>query len=179
MTATDDAIRRYLTALHDPDALVDQSRLDTLREELAATSDPIRRLHLQQALIDVAEPDIASLEAAFIDTVRGWAAAEGITWKALAAEGVDRKVLARAGFPTGTKPAARGRRASRRVTRAQVTRRIPAGTFTVADLADATGASKATARLAIRDLIDQGRVVEKGTATDTGPGVAAKVYATA
>jgi len=111
-----DAVRRYLstigtdarTARHaTPEALgARYARLtDSLREE----ADPLKRLELEQARLDLAAAmaiavpttDLAEVEAAFIACAASWARRKGVTYAAFRTVGVPAATLKAAGIGRG------------------------------------------------------------------------------
>ena len=184
------AIRRYLTSLRDPAALIDDEAVERLNDELSGLTDPIERLVARQALLDASEPDAAAAEEAFVGVVSDWARGQGISAASFLAEGVPPAVLRRAGMnlPKGARsgrPKTRATSAARtasprsRVTRDEIKGSVPPAPFTAATLIDLTGASPNAVRRTIGEMLDDGSVVEKGQDPDhTGPGRAPMLYAT-
>jgi len=108
------AVRAYLDALErgrrrgrrlSRDELAE--RVTRLRDEIAAEPDAAKRLDLIQLRLDHEErlaatsdaPDIASLEASFVEAAGAYSQRKGISWTAWRELGVPAAVLKRAGVP--------------------------------------------------------------------------------
>jgi hypothetical protein len=181
--AAEEAVRTYLTALKDPASLHDADAVSKLEREIGETDDPIRRLVLQQELLDAQRPSVERYEEAFTKHAKAWAEEHGVTAEAFASEGVPAAVLRRAGFAVrGGRGRGRpsGRSSSGRRTRVsaeEVRKAIPRGTFTIRKLEERTGASTAVVRKVVQAEIDAGRVTETGTDRDhSGPARAPTLY---
>lgn len=113
MTATEDekAVVDYLLLLNNPDELVDQAAVEDCRKRLAETTDPVERVRLRGELEKAETPDVDGIEAAFVKHAGRWAKANGVDVQAFTAEGVEKKVLRRAGF---TVPRAKKRTAKKK-----------------------------------------------------------------
>jgi hypothetical protein len=107
-------VRDYLNALErgkrrgrrlSPEEL--ESRVAGLRDRIAEEPDAARRLELVQQRLDYEdrlaaesdEPDMESLEAAFVTAARPYSERKGISWTAWRELGVPAAVLKRAGVP--------------------------------------------------------------------------------
>jgi hypothetical protein len=178
------AVSTYLTALQDPNALVNSQALADLKAKLEEATDPLERLMLRQELLDTQEPpSLPVLEAEFITHAKAWADESGITAKVFLIEGVSPSVLRRAGFAVPkTRSAAKAERkpTAKRVTAEQVRAVIPAiGTFTIQQLAARSGATLATVRKIVQQQVDSGRVQQLGVdPTHQGVGRAPVLYQT-
>jgi hypothetical protein len=177
------AIRNYLTSLRDPAALRDDKAIADAQTKLDTADDSIERLKLRQHLIELQQPSLNGVEAAFVEHAKPWADKVGISGEAFIAEGVPATVLRRAGFRvTTTRTARGGRRATTRTRRTrvsadQVRNAIPSGVFTVSDLQQRSGASAAVVRRIIHEEIDAGRLTDHGASpSHTGPGRAPRTY---
>lgn len=174
------AVRDYLTALKNPDALRDERATKKLEDKLAKASDPVERVVLRQQLLDAQRVDPGELEAAFAKHAKAWADKHGVAAQALRDEGVPPRVLRAAGFSVrgGSRVAkkATARRAPR-VPADQIRNKIKAkrAEFTVSDIAGDTGASPATVRKVIGEMLQAGELHEAG-ARQQGRGRAAKAY---
>ncbi len=179
-TTAEKAVRDYLTYLRDPDSMrPDTAEIDA---KLEASNDPLERLslHAQKARMQDPEP---SLRAAFITHAKAWAEANDVPAEAFRAEGVRPDVLREAGLD-GARRQTRGGRGSggarrSRVTTEQVRAALPAKgkTFTLRELQSSSGASAATVRKVLGDLISEGYVTDEGPDPDaTGPGRAPTLY---
>lgn len=192
MTSTaEDAVRRYLAWIDDPDSAVDQEAVAEAEAAFAEATDPIARLHAAAAREKAAAADVAAIERDFVTHAKAYADAQGIPMTAFVALGVGADVLVRAGFavPTGrggrasAAPAAQRRASGPRAPQVPVSQikavaaRLPKR-FTLAQLAEqAGGGSPATVRKAVDELIAEGRVAKIGPAVDhQGPGRAPTVY---
>ena len=181
MPTPEEAVRRYLIALKDPEALRDAGELNTLREKLESTEDPVERLQLQEQLRRAGAPDLSAVEQDFVTHARAWADDNGISAEAFRAEGVAPRTLRAAGFAVrgggGRQRKTQTRRRRSRVTSSEIENAIPRGQFTIPELAAATGASTATVRKVVTALLERGELQETGTVTSrTGPGRAPKTY---
>ena len=193
-TTPEDAVRRYLAWVDDPDSAVDHDAVAAAEAAFAAAEDPIERLHAAAARERASLADTASLERDFVAHAKAYADAEQIPAAAFAALGVGADVLVRAGFAVASPN--RGRRGlssadltARPTQAAPRAPQVPAShikavalqmpkRFTLAQLADrAGGGSPATVRKAVEELIADGKVTNAGPATDhQGPGRAPTVY---
>jgi hypothetical protein len=174
------SVRDYLTALKNPSALRDESAAKKLEEKLAKTTDPVERVTLQQQLLDAQKVDMQGLEAAFTKHAKAWADAHGVTAQAFRDEGVPPRVLRSAGFTVRgggrATTKARGQRRER-IPAEEIRKRIKAkkSEFTVADIAQDTGASTATVRKVVNQLLEAGELHETGQRAQ-GRGRAATTY---
>jgi hypothetical protein len=182
------AVRLYLMWLDDPQQLVDRARLDTLQSQYDGTKDPIERLRLLGQLERARVADGEQLEADFVRLAGPWATENEVPGSAFRQLGVSDDVLAAAGLGGG-----RGGRRRRSTARSGVgpARRAKAvstetlrgwmlhhsGPFTVADVTGAAGGSPMTAKKALDELIDAGKVQRLGPVSDwRGRGRAPTAY---
>lgn len=176
--STESAVRTYLTALRDPSALRDESRLEQLQSELESSSDELERLRLRQQIIDIESPSVSQYEDEFITHAKAWAEEHGVTARAFEAEGVPAQVLRRAGLAPaggGRKPRRTGART--RVTVDEVRALIPRGAFTIRTLQETSGASPAVVRKVVNEELANGRLKEVGPDPDhRGPGRSPTLY---
>lgn len=178
MAKTDDAIRQYLNAIQNPDALVDDDKVSKLSEQVENEEDPIKRLKLRTELDKASNVSPEDYEEGFINNAKSWAESNSITADAFIAEGVPESVLARAGMisqkRTGTATKTRTRVSADDV---RETVLATADEFSTSDIAERSGASDATARKVVQELVDSGEVEEVGPDPDhTGRGRAATLY---
>ncbi len=182
MTSTaQTAVSTYLTALRDPNALVNRQAIADFNAKLEESADPLERLALRQELLNAhVPPSLPVLEAEFITHARAWADERGISPRVFLVEGVSPTVLRRAGF---SMPKTRGARvdrkpAAKRVTTEQVLAVMPAiGTFTIQQLAARSGATLATVRKIVQQQVDAGKLQQLGTdPTHQGVGRAPVLY---
>lgn len=160
--ANDDAVRNYLLALNNPDALKDDSKVEELEGKLNDTDDPIERVKIRAELDRARAVDPEQYEADFVGAVKQWAKDNNVTPDALRAEGVSDDVLGEAGLVDI-------RRTSKRSTRSRVSGeevqdaiRSRGDKFTVSDIEDVTGASSGTVRKYVNSLVDEGVIKELG-----------------
>lgn len=177
------AVRDYLLLISEPDALLDHKAIMSARSKLEQASDPLERVALRAEVDALETPDVEGIEAAFVQHAKGWADVNGVQAGAFLAEGVESKVLRRAGFQVSTgagngqQRRTGGKRAS--IEDAAKTLRKLSGRFTVAEVAERSGASQATARKAVQAAVKAGDVVEVGAdEAHEGPGRAPTVYTT-
>ena len=182
MGKQEDAVRNYLTAIKKPSELIDASKISELKAELERSQDPVARVQLRQQIVDAEKPALAKYEDDFVTHAKAWADKQGISAEALAAEGVETKVLRKAGFKV-VQPAVAGRRRTPsrtrvRVSSEEVRKAIPKkGTFRIKDIQDKTGASAAVVRRVVQTAEEEGKISKKGTDPDhKGPGRAAMIY---
>ena len=179
------AVRLYLTWLEDPQQLVDRTKIESLQSQYDTSKDPIERLRLLGQLERARVADAAQLEADFVRLAGTWAAENDVPVSAFRALGVSDDVLAAAGLGIGGRgrrtrgrPSGRTRRAkavSTETLRAWILQRN--GSFTVADVTGAAGGSPMTAKKAVDELIDDGKVERLGPVADwRGRGRAPTAY---
>jgi hypothetical protein len=178
--SAEEAVRNYLIALQHPERLRDDARIDELSQKLDASDDPLERLQLRTELAQAHAPDLDALERDFVEHAKQWAEQQRIPASAFRAEGVSPDVLRRAGLDR-----ARGRRRAQpsrprrpRVSREDVLNAVPRRRqFTITDVAASSGASNATARKVVSELVAEGQVEEVGVAEQhRGPGRAPTLY---
>ena len=99
------AVRRYLTFLNDPAALIDNEQTAELRRQLASTTDVLERLHLHSRIHKLQQPDETELVAEFAAHAADYCHTEGIPAAALTALGVQAHVLRAAGLQPGRRAA--------------------------------------------------------------------------
>lgn len=192
-TSPEQAVRRYLAWVADPDSAVDQDAVDAADAAFAAATDPIAKLHAAAARERAASADVSAIEHDFVVHAKAYADAEAIPAAAFEALGVGVDVLKQAGFAVAT-PRGRRRasssgtapiRSSGTPRAAQVSVaaiksvavQMPKQ-FTLGQLADkAGGGSPVTVRKAVDELIAEGRAAKLGPAPDhQGPGRAPTLY---
>jgi hypothetical protein len=189
-TSPEQAVRRYLAWVDDPDSAVDQDALAAAEAAFAAATDPIAKLHAAAARERAAAADVSAIEHDFVVHAKAYADAESIPASAFEALGVGVDVLKQAGFAVAS---GRGRRAASpapvRSSGAPRAAQVPVSTikavatqmpkrFTLGQLADkAGGGSPVTVRKAVDELIAEGRAAKLGPAPDhQGPGRAPTLY---
>lgn len=175
----EDAVRNYVTALRDPESLRDDKAVQALQAKLDKATDPVERLRLRSDLERAENVDIETFEQDFIAHAKAFSRDTGISAEVLEAEGVPRRVLRKAGLLGGSQRsgASRGRRT--RVNAESIRAAYPRrGTkFTIADLADASGASTGAVRKVVTEDVNEGVLVNAGASEGTGgPGRAPILY---
>jgi hypothetical protein len=189
-TSPEDAVRRYLAWVEDPDSVVDVGAVQAAEAAFASATDPIAKLHAAAARERAATADASALERDFVAHAKAYADAHAIPASAFSALGVGADVLARAGFaapverragqrrPRPSAPGAVARAPQVSALRLQEAAMAMEGRYTLAQVAErAGGGSPATVRKAVEELIGQGKVVKLGPATDHhGPGRAPVEY---
>lgn len=179
------AVRQYLQALQDPATLQDEGSIGDLESALSDEDDPLERVRLQARLIRAQSVSPEDYEAGFVDYAKEWASKNDVPAEAFLAEGVTEDVLVKAGLlaKAAAKPSRRRRTPTRtRVSADDVIDVITSqsGGFTTSQIGDLTGASTATVRKYIQQLLDDGVLVDEGTDPDhEGRGRAPKLYAVA
>jgi hypothetical protein len=190
MTAStpEDAVRRYLEWLEDPDSLIDDEAVARAEAAVADARDPLTRLHALADAEHARQADADAVIRDFITHARAYAEAQSIPIAAFRAVGVSDDVLRQAGFGiAGRTAAARGPRGARagapRAKQVSVDELKAAALglpkrFTLADLsAAAGGGSPATVRRAVDEMISAGKVRKLGPKPDhQGPGRAPTLY---
>lgn len=181
MATAEEAVRTYLTALREPESLKDDEAIAEMTSQLEQASDVISRLGLQEELAQLQAPSLESVEDEFVVHAKSWADQAGIGTHAFQAEGVESAVLRRAGFDVaksrGSKRTSGRRSGGSRVTTEEVISAMPSSAFTVKQLKEASGASPAVVRKAIKQEEGKGRLVDTGTDPDhSGPGRAPTLY---
>jgi len=188
MTAStpEEAVRRYLEWLEDPDSLIDDEAVAKAEAAVADARDPLTRLHALADAEHARQADADVVIRDFITNARTYAEAQSIPISAFRAVGVSDDVLRQAGFGVAGR-AGRGGRATRavgpRAKQVSVDELKAAALglpkrFTLTDLsAAAGGGSPATVRRAVDELISAGKVDKLGPKPDhQGPGRAPTLY---
>jgi len=170
------AVRNYLLFLEDPAKVRDEREIQRLTSAALAAEDPIEKLKALAALKAAARVDEEALRAGFVAAAKRWADAFDIPGSAFSELGVDDDVLVEAGFelPPGRQ---RGRRRRARPRSATPRRRVSTeelraavlgrqGPFVLADLVRDTGASPATVRKVVDELVEAGKVARLGPVPD-------------
>lgn len=178
----EEAVRSYLLAIKNPAALRDEGQLTELESALATEDDPLERVRLRAKLSRARAITPEDFEPGFVDAAAAWADANGVSTDAFVAEGVAEDVLVRAGLLAAPASRARARRPAGRT-------RVPAGqvrdeirgqadAFTTGDIVALTGASVATVRKIIGELLEERILVEEGPdPAHEGRGRAPTLYA--
>ncbi|QXC62539.1 hypothetical protein KSP35_07000 [Aquihabitans sp. G128] len=189
--SVEDGIRHYLETLGQSGRpVVDRGAVEALRSQIKAETDVIVRLKLTAALTEAQEgqaPDFSRQRAVFISEAKAYAEAENIPAAAWLAVGVPEEVLKEAGIEVpaaaskGRAKAASGGGGARapRIPYEDVKKaahKLGSG-WKVADLATALDREKGTATNYVKQLLENGDIVDLGDAPDhDGRGRAPKLY---
>ncbi|HEX7134746.1 MAG TPA: hypothetical protein VF228_19380 [Iamia sp.] len=180
----EDAVRRYLLWLEEPESIVDDDAVARAEAAVAEAADPLARLHALADLEHARAADAEGVTADFVAHAKDYADAQSIPLAAFEALGVPAEVLRQAGLTGG-----RGRRgrasggAGQRAPKVSIdelkaaVRRLPKQ-FTLADVArEAGGGSPQTVRKAVDEMIEAGHARNLGPKQDhTGRGRAPTLY---
>lgn len=163
------AVREYLDFLIDPTSGVDDAAVTNLQEKLAQTDNVIDKLALHDEIFAAENPDVGSLEDAFVKHADGYAEDIGLTNPVGSFTAIDvPKAVLRLAFPNMGR-ASGGPRIGQDIVLAA----IPVeGTFTIKELMASTGASRGTIVKALEETCENvGPDPEH-----TGKGQAASLY---
>ncbi|HWJ65021.1 MAG TPA: hypothetical protein VNS19_23830, partial [Acidimicrobiales bacterium] len=72
-TSPEQAVRRYLAWVADPDSAVDQDAVDAADAAFAAATDPIAKLHAAAARERAASADVSAIEHDFVVHAKAYA----------------------------------------------------------------------------------------------------------
>ncbi len=176
MHTPEDAVRNYLTAIKNPKALIDQSKIKALNEKIATSNDPIEQATLITQCERAEQVDLASLEPGFVEHAQSVAESADISATSLQSLGVSPDVLTKAGFKLDPKKKSSGTRRSR-TSISQIRDRLPATPFSNNDLVELTGGAKATVTKAIEAFKEEGLIKSFGTDPDwSGRGRAPELF---
>lgn len=162
MSTPEVAVRSYLQWLEDPDSVRDHAAIAEANAASQNASDPIDRLKALSTLQSLRAVDGASFRAGFVQHAAAWATENSVTPEAFSTLGVPSDVLADAGLVKQRLVSSSGKRRTR-VSPDTVKEAVPSVAFTIADLEATSGASTATVRKVIAEMI------EAGTLRDLGP----------
>lgn len=180
MSTPEVAVRSYLQWLEDPDSVRDHAAIAEATSAASNAADPLDRLRALSALQALEAVDGDSFRAGFVDNAASWARENGVTTEAFVTIGVPNDVLVDAGLleSRGTSgPPLRKRRT--RISPDAVRAAIPTGSFTIAQLEQASGASTATVRKVIAEMTDAGTLRDLGPdQTHAGRGRAPLLFTT-
>jgi hypothetical protein len=191
-TDPEDAVRTYLTFLADPESVVDQDEVSRLRAKVDDARDPIDRLKGLAALHKAQSADGDTLEQAFVEHAKEWAALQHIPATAFQQLGVPDNVLQQAGIIIVSGRRGRGAaKAPASAARASTQRRpmvkadrLEAGIlaldepFSVRDVSEKVGGSPVTVKAAIGRLEAQHKIIPAGERS-SGRGRASKLWTVA
>jgi hypothetical protein len=178
------AVRRYLDSLRNPESLLDKSRVNEIERKLKDNSlDVTQRLKLRDELRTLQDPSSAQEAAkdSFVEHAKAWAKDAGVSADAFREEGVPASVLREAGLLPKRGRSARRRTGagSRRVSADTVREKIKnkRSTFTINSIVEETGASVGMVRTVVNEAEKAGEVRRQGTDPDhRGPGRAPTLY---
>lgn len=180
------AVRSYLLALSDPAALVDQAAIEALRASVDAATDPIAKLRTLTELHRAQAPDVSAYERNFVKHARRWAVSAGVDVASFKELGVPTQVLRAAGIVDDGPSRGPSSRSEERSTSAATKDAIKThaltmvGPFTMIDLAAQAGGSPMTLRRAVHELLEDGRLENRGTSEHhVGRGRSPIMYAVA
>jgi hypothetical protein len=178
----EDAVRRYLIMLADPDSLRDEVAVGQLQEKLELATDPLEKLSLYSAIERAANVNTQGIREDFHRHARVFAETHGIGPGAFTAMGVPREDLRAAGLlgaPSRSENRSTGkpRRTGKRLTIEDVSASLPSGPFTLKQLEELSGASPLTVKKAVDALIAAGSLRQIEPDPDhAGPGRAPRRY---
>lgn len=170
------AVRLYLLWLEDPAKLVDQASVKMAETAVESAKDPLDRLHALADLEHARQADGDQVRKDFVFHANRYAEEQSIPVSAFEDVGVPREVLAEAGFELGRR-GGRGRSrsgASGRSSGRQRAPRVPledikgvvtsqmSKRFTLTELGEKAGGSRATLAKAVDELIEAGKVKKIG-----------------
>ena len=171
-------VNKYLQYLEDESSIRDEKAIAAAEARVDDAPTAADRLIALSELERLREGDPSELIAEFVRVARQWGRENNVTlgaWKAL---NVPDEVLAQARI-TGYGQAAPSMGTRRtRVSAEAVKAAIPSGEFTVSELADASGATAATVRNVIGEMLSSKELKEVGE-RPSERGRAAKLYARA
>jgi hypothetical protein len=171
------SVRRYLDFLVDPSSILDTARISSLEEELATTTDLLKKLHTHAALEKARRSDGESVRSAFIKHARAYAATHELPVSAFRSVGVSDVALAEAGFDLGhgrikskakKSAAPTGRLRAPKVSKSTIQAHIlaTAAPFTLNDVMASVGGSIGTVNTVVKELVAAGSVKQLGPDAD-------------
>lgn len=158
----EDAVRAYLLWLEDPESLRDQDAIEAANADVARSKDPIERLKAISRLEALSTVDGQQFRDGFINHAKPWAAANNVSVDAFRELGVSPKDLKDAGFAVTVRGSASSGARRTRVSPDKVRASVPDGPFRIADVESLSGASTATVRKVILQMVADGSVVDLG-----------------
>ena len=170
-------VNQYLQYLEDESSIRDEKAIAAAEARVDDATTAADKLIALSELERLQEGDPSELIAEFVRVARQWGRENNVTvgaWKAL---NVPDDVLAQARI-TGYGQAAPSTTRRTRVSAETVKASIPSGEFTVSELADASGATAATVRNVIGEMLSSKELKEVGERPGDR-GRAAKLYAKA
>jgi hypothetical protein len=167
-SVSDEAVRRYLEFVADPESARDDALVARLEAQLADTTNVLVRVRLLSDIERAKQIDGAPLLDAFVQYARVWAETNQVTVNAFKSMGVSQVVLAQAGFDLGhgsildgrAKSGGAGTRAPRAPQSPSVSSSVvkewmlkQPGSFTIAQAMAGAGASMMTVKKAATELV--------------------------
>ncbi len=160
---SEEAVRSYLMWLEDPSTMRDQRAIDEVAGSILSETDPIARLKAISRLEELESVSGDGFRRAFVGQAKAWAESEGVSADAFRKLGVPAKDLRDAGFGGAKRSTGESSTPRRtRVSPSAVRESLPDGTFRIAEIEQRSGASTATVRKVILEMIDEGSVVDLG-----------------
>ena len=169
-------VNRYLLYLEDDSTIRDEHEIASAEDRVHNATSAADKLIALSELERLQEGDPSELIAEFVTVARQWGKEHNVTLGAWKAMKVPDDVLDQARI-TGYGQAAPTTRRTR-VSADTVKAAIPAGKFTISELADASGATAATVRNVVGELLRHKVLLEVGE-RPSERGRAAKLYAKA
>lgn len=167
MSTPEQAVRTYLQFLKDPDLVRDHAAIAEATQISQQAEDPLEQLKALSALQALESVDGSVYLADFVSHAAGWARDNNVTPEAFMQLGVPTDVLADAGLIESPRPPAVASKKRRtRVSPEEVAAAIPSGSFTIAELEAASGASTATVRKVIAEMTEAGSLRDLGPKED-------------
>jgi hypothetical protein len=171
------SVRRYLDFLVDPGSILDTARISALEAELAAATDPLKKLHAHAALEKARRSDGDGVRASFVKHARAYALAHDISVSSFRSVGVSDIALAEAGFDLGhgrmkakaTKSALPGGRLrAPKVSKSSIQAHILAmsGSFTLNDIMSGIGGSIGTVNTVVKEMVTARTIKQLGPDTN-------------
>ncbi len=161
---SDKAVRAYLNYLQDPKSIVDLDEIAKLTQELDNETDLLQQLRLASAIASLRSADGTEVQAGFVRHAKSWAE-DNLTIDFIGAFkslNVPTGVLREAGFPLR----GGGKRTGVRVGTEAVRNAIGADPFTIQGVVTVSGASPATVRNVVLQMVKNGDVAELGPDPD-------------
>jgi hypothetical protein len=186
MTTPEEAVRRYLVSLTDPESLLDSDAIAEAEKMYEDSEDPIEKVRAHAALKKARTGDQAGARLGFINNARKWAQEEQIPFDAFRQLGVPHDVLEAAGLvdAKGKKKGGSNLKVRKRAAKVSISdisewmlqQDKP---FTTSDIASSIGGSPATIKKAIDELTARKQIRNLGVDNDhTARGRAPFVYTT-
>jgi hypothetical protein len=174
------AVNRYLNFLADPSSILDTNRISVLEAELAAATNPLKKLHAHAALEKARRSDGDDVREAFVKHALPYAVAHDISVSSFRSVGVSDIALAEAGFDLGhgrikakiakatRTPLPGGRLRAPKVSKSSIQNHIMqmSGSFTLNDVILGIGGSIATVNTVVKEMVGAGSIKQLGPDTN-------------